>query len=298
MLLAVSLVGALGLGATGSGAAKAPALPEVTGGFNATPRISFPRAKPPTHLVVRYLERGHGPRVRRGELLVANYLGQIWRGKVFDSSFARRQLAGFPIGVGQVIKAWDDALVGAQVGSQLLLVVPPAYGYGSSGYSSAGISGHDTLVFVVDVVGAYAMSAVADARATLERRSVGGVTVSGRPNAEPTVSIRAGAAEPTRVTTTLLDRGHGRKVTAGLVVLQLFQTDWRGKPVASTWTIKTPYGANIGVRGSPSIFDGLIGMPVGSRVLIELPKISASGTTEGPFALVTDVVAEPHDGAA
>ena len=50
----------------------------------------------------KVLVSGNGTQVKKGSLLVANYVGQIWRGKVFDSSFSRNQLAPFPIGVNQV----------------------------------------------------------------------------------------------------------------------------------------------------------------------------------------------------
>jgi peptidylprolyl isomerase len=49
----------------------------------------------------------------------------------------------------------DTGLEGVHVGSRVLLVVPPADGYGSKGVSSAGITGTDTLVFAVDVLGAF-----------------------------------------------------------------------------------------------------------------------------------------------
>ena len=53
-----------------------------------------------------------------------------------------------------MIAGWDEGLVGKTVGSQVLLVVPPDKGYGTSGNESAGITGTDTLVFVVDILDA------------------------------------------------------------------------------------------------------------------------------------------------
>jgi peptidylprolyl isomerase len=83
------------------------------------------------------------------------YVGVNWRTqKVFDSSWARNQPYSTPIGVGDVIKGWDIGLVGQTVGSRVLLVIPPADGYGSVGNSSADIEGTDTLVFVVDIIAA------------------------------------------------------------------------------------------------------------------------------------------------
>jgi peptidylprolyl isomerase len=74
-----------------------------------------------------------------------------------DASWKRGQPFGFTIAASpsQVIPGWDKGLVGQNVGSRVMLVVPPADGYGKSGNSQAGIKGTDTLVFVVDVLGAF-----------------------------------------------------------------------------------------------------------------------------------------------
>jgi len=55
---------------------------------------------------------------------------------------------------GQVIPGWNDGLPGVTVGSRVMLVIPPAYGYGKAGNSQAGIKGTDTLVFVIDILDA------------------------------------------------------------------------------------------------------------------------------------------------
>jgi len=142
-----------------SGAAVASGggtLPTVSAGAAGKPTITIPKSAPPTALSSTTLIQGTGPVTVTGDELVVQYTGEIWAsGKVFDSSWSRSIPAGFTIGVGDLIPAWDKALVGVKVGSRLLLVVPPADGYGSAGQSSAGISGTDTLVFVVDVLGAF-----------------------------------------------------------------------------------------------------------------------------------------------
>jgi peptidylprolyl isomerase len=132
-------------------------LPTVgTSSAGTAPPVHIPQTAPPATLQVHTLIQGTGPVVKKGKLLIAQYEGVIWRtGKVFDSTWKRGAPAGFQIGTGQVIKAWDDGLVGKRVGSQVLLVVPPADGYGKQGSSQAGIKGTDTLVFVVDILGTY-----------------------------------------------------------------------------------------------------------------------------------------------
>jgi FKBP-type peptidyl-prolyl cis-trans isomerase len=132
-------------------------LPKVTdAGQGKVPTVTVPKNDPPSSLQDKTLIQGTGPVVRKGQALVAQYEGRIWKtGKVFDSSWTRGTPAAFPIGTGKVIPGWDKTLVGKKVGSRVLLVVPPKEGYGKAGAAGAGIKGTDTLVFVIDIVGAH-----------------------------------------------------------------------------------------------------------------------------------------------
>lgn len=127
-------------------------LPTVSGGFGERPTLSFPEGDAPAGLQKEVLVEGTGPVVEAGRTIVVHYLGQVWNGKIFDASFDRGQTLDFPIGVGVVIRGWDESLVGEKVGSRVLLSIPPDYGYGSAGVPQAGIGGADTLVFVTDIV--------------------------------------------------------------------------------------------------------------------------------------------------
>jgi len=138
------------------------ALPTVTAAAGSAPVIKIPAsAKPPSTLVTKVLIKGSGPAVTKGQTVVAQYVGVIWRtGKVFNSSWTNGQPFGFTIGAtpSQVIPGWDTGLIGQTVGSRVLLVIPPVDGYGTSGNASAGVKGTDTLVFVVDIAGAVSPS--------------------------------------------------------------------------------------------------------------------------------------------
>ena len=130
-------------------------LPTVELGEDGSTTITVPEGEPPTELVVQPLIEGDGPEVEAGQTIVAHYTGIIWdSGEQFDSSWDRGEPASFPIGVGGVIAGWDEGLVGQPIGSQVLLVIPPEQGYGEAGNPDAGIEGTDTLVFVVDILGA------------------------------------------------------------------------------------------------------------------------------------------------
>ena len=82
--------------------------PTVSGSYGTKPTITFPDANPSPKLQVKVLSQGTGPVVAKSQLMVVDYIGQIWRGKVFDNSYDRKQPIGTPIGVGQVLPGWDN----------------------------------------------------------------------------------------------------------------------------------------------------------------------------------------------
>lgn len=129
--------------------------PTVELGEDGAPTITVPDADPPAELVVQPLIEGEGDVVETGQTITVHYTGVLWdTGEVFDSSWESGTPASFPIGTGGVIPGWDKGLVGQTVGSQVLLVIPPADGYGDQG-SGDTIPGGATLVFVVDILDAY-----------------------------------------------------------------------------------------------------------------------------------------------
>ena len=131
-------------------------LPTVkAGAAGKGPTITIPKTAAPKTLQVKTLIKGTGAVVKKGQYIVVQYTGVNYRtGKVFDSSWSRSAPWATEIGEGQVIKGWDTGLVGQTVGSRVLLVIPPADGYGTAGSSSAGIKGTDTLVFAIDILSA------------------------------------------------------------------------------------------------------------------------------------------------
>lgn len=116
--------------------------------------LDFSTAHEPTgELIATTLVKGDGAKVKSGDTLTVDYLGQVYNAaEPFDESYSGEP-AEFPIGVGQVIPGWDERLVGRTVGSRVILEIPPAKGYGEQGNEQAGIKGTDTLFFVVDILG-------------------------------------------------------------------------------------------------------------------------------------------------
>ncbi len=101
------------------------------------------------------LLEGEGPVVEKGQAVVVRYLGQTFGGEApFDENFSTGDPTSFGIGTGNVIKGWDQAIVGSTVGTRMVIEVPPDLGYGEAGNPDAGIKRTDTLVFVVDILAA------------------------------------------------------------------------------------------------------------------------------------------------
>lgn len=144
--------------ATGTEVAPKKGLPTVTMNEGKPATITVPKdAKAPKDTVVQPLITGEGAKVEKGQTVRVAYTGALLRnGEVFDSSANRPEQPyfEFPIGGGQVIKGWDEGILGQTVGSRLLLVIPPKDGYGDAG-SGDTIKGDDTLVFAVDILAAY-----------------------------------------------------------------------------------------------------------------------------------------------
>ena len=158
-LLVVDLVGSYKPDQGPSGSFRSfggGSLPIVSGPLDAQPMVKVPHGAAPKALVVKTLIEGNGPPIERQQLVITQYVGVNWRtGAVFGSSWQNHVPTAYLLGSAEAIPAWEDALPGVRIGSRVMMVVPPADGYGSKGNAKAGIKGTDTLVFVVDVLGSY-----------------------------------------------------------------------------------------------------------------------------------------------
>ncbi|KAL1131677.1 hypothetical protein AAG570_011290 [Ranatra chinensis] len=88
---------------------------------------------------------------KKGDFLHMHYTGKLEDGTVFDSSYDRDQPLTFTLGSGQVIKGWDQGLMGMCEGEKRKLVIPSNLGYGSNG-SPPKIPPDATLIFEVELV--------------------------------------------------------------------------------------------------------------------------------------------------
>jgi FKBP-type peptidyl-prolyl cis-trans isomerase len=147
-LVAVSLAAACGDSTTGPAAVP---IEQTT--FAASLGVDLARStKLPSGMYYRDITAGTGTTVASGQTVGVYYVGALADGQIFDSRAAPATPYPVTVGVGQVIKGWDQGLPGMKVGGRRQLIIPPELGYGASGRGP--IPGNAVLVFTVDAVSA------------------------------------------------------------------------------------------------------------------------------------------------
>jgi len=259
--------------------------------------VSIPKQKASSNLVVTTPIKGSGAVLKTGNSALANVAIYKWTGTtntLVDSTFGTSAQSGPQIIPSQMgLSGLATALQGAHMGSRVVAVLPPKYGYGTSGQSQLGISGTDTLVWVIDLLQQFSAGQAAS-----------GKPVSNGGGALPTVTAKAGQAPvisvpkkspPAKLTVTTLIKGTGPKIATGQdVVVQYVGAIWRtGKVFSATWpsaqsAAGLPFSFKLGGQVLAGWNDGLVGVPVGSRVMLVIPPALGYGPAGGqPRAGIT-----------
>ena len=132
------------------------AAPFVSADEQKEQKMEYKWTMTPTGLKYQDLKEGTGPSPKNGQTCVMHYTGWLWeggeKGKKFDSSVDRGQPFEFSLGMGRVIKGWDQGVSTMKVGGKRLLLIPPQLGYGAKGAGSV-IPANATLLFEVELLG-------------------------------------------------------------------------------------------------------------------------------------------------
>ncbi len=119
-------------------------------------KVEYKWTTTPTGLKYQDLKEGDGATPKNGQTCVMNYTGWLWengeKGKKFDSSLDRGTPFEFGLGMGRVIKGWDQGIATMKVGGKRLLLIPPQLAYGPRGAGGV-IPPNATLIFEVELLG-------------------------------------------------------------------------------------------------------------------------------------------------
>jgi FKBP-type peptidyl-prolyl cis-trans isomerase len=258
----------------------------VSGGFDKSPKVTIPASVPSSKLSYSTAIKGTGSALVSGDVTLANVVLYKWAGKthkLLDSTFTSGpQLIPTSVGLPGLAKA----LKGQHIGSRVLAVLPPKYGYGTGGNSTLGVAGTDTLVWVIDLLQQYSPNASASGSQT---NNGGGKlpTVTAAAGQQPTVKVPK-SSPPAKLSTTTLIAGSGPKLASGqTVVAQYVGVNWRtGKVFSASWpSAKQPTGEPFAFQLGSGVIQGwsnaLPGVRVGSRVMLVIPPALGYGPSGG-----------------
>ncbi len=126
----------------------------TSGPLATEPTITPPKGPAPKTLVTKEIIKGTGAEAKDGESVTVNYVGALYStGKVFNASWETKEPFTFTLGEGQVIKGWDQGVVGMRVGGRRELIIPAELAYGAKGLPPK-IPPNSPLIFIVDLLSA------------------------------------------------------------------------------------------------------------------------------------------------
>ena len=236
------------------------------------PKVTLPKVAP-TKLVITDITDGEGVGAAAGDLIAVHYVGVLSSdGTRFDGNFGSSPFS-LTLGKGQVIKGWDEGLLGMKAGGMRQLDIPADLAYGDSGSGDV-IKPGAALSFVVEMVGIIPATDPAD---------------------EPQLTIAGAAASSTLQSKDLIE-GKGDAIAAGDTValhIVAYRGD-TGEKITSTWPEGAPVSLTLEEGGSlPGIVKGVPGMKVGGRRQMTIPfadAFGAEGNTEMKLPANTDLV--------
>jgi peptidylprolyl isomerase len=249
----------------------------VDGSSGNAPKIDVPTPFSVRASTRRTLVTGSGPVVRAGQRVTVDYLGiNGTDGRQILSSYGGRA-PSFVLDPKQAMPGIVTSLVGATVGSRVLAALAPQDAYGVQGQPAAGIGPTDTIVVLLDVKAARSVLQHAVGTPVTPRPGLPSVRIAA--SGRPTITVPK-ASPPDRLVVQPLVVGTGPKVqSAQQVRAQYVGVVWPGgREFDSSWRRTQAATFTVG-RGEivAGLDRGLLGQPVGSRVLLVVPPDDGYG---------------------
>jgi peptidylprolyl isomerase len=223
------------------------------------PAVKIP-ATLPTDLVITDITEGTGTAAANGDTVVVHYVGvRSADGTEFDNSYDRGTPFPVTLGVGQVIKGWDQGLVGVKKGGRRQLDIPASLAYGDTPQGDV-IKAGDALTFLVDVVA---------------------IVPKVDPATAPVISVPPTPNQATQTFTDLIV-GDGAAIEPGqtVVVHLLAFSAVDGKELDNSWKSGAPLTFKPGAgQLPPGLEKAVDGMKVGGRRQVDIPFADAFGET-------------------
>ena len=150
----LDLLGTVPTAASGDAQEPVAGMPTVKLADDGAPSITIPEGEAPTETEIATLKQGDGYEIKKGDYALIQYTGVRWsNGETFDSTWDGGAPIAYP--TTNYVAGFQKALEGQKVGSQVLVVIPPAEGYGEGTINEEDLKG-ETIVFVVDILGGQA----------------------------------------------------------------------------------------------------------------------------------------------
>lgn len=277
-------------------AAKATSLDsvKVAGAFNKAPKVTFPSPLSISKTGHKTLIKGSGAKVAKGQQLTVQMTAVSGKtGKTFDSTFAQKKAAGFPMDTAQINPDLFNALLGQTVGSRVLLNLQG---------TTPDDNSPQTIVYIIDVMKASKAPTVlkrAEGKKVAAKKGLPKVTLAA--NGQPAISKPTGS-KPKKLVVQPTIQGKGAKVKKGQTVTFHYSGwlwDDNKKTFDSSWSKGQPASFQIGTGQLIKGWDkGIVGQRVGSQLLMIVPPdrgYGASGNSSIPgnstLIFVIDILA-------
>ncbi len=238
---------------------------------------------------------GDGAQVGKDQEVIVRYLAVNGsNGKELLSTFPTDDTVPMNLSAEGLLPAFVQTLPGLTVGSELIMAMPPADGFGEQGNTNLGIGPADTVLFYLEIVDA--VDPLTQAEGTAVKPQPGLPTVEADGTSPAQITIPEGQEPPTELVVQPLIEGERATVEAGqsITVHYTGVTYSTGEQFDSSYTTGQPFTTTIGAgQVIPGWDEGLVGQPVGSRVLLVIPPAQAYGEAPAGDGTSATATADP-----